>query len=391
MSTSSRYRSACDRCHSQKLRCPKQPGSAICSRCQKAGARCAYSPPGTSLATSNNNNTWSSEVSSGDAVVGNDDASAAFAFEDRSDWTNLPYDLDFNSFLPTVSPDASQPNSNNAPDRISNVSVNIRQFSRNSSFEGAGNDRSACTKELASILLDSDEAWENMSHSPDLHVSSAEDGDAFLNSSSAKMVTRRVLESFFVLAQRLVNLYPAVISNSLSLKPTKNSAPNLGDCTHNFDLTRGLKEVEDSVLQDGTFTGLDSALTNLLISCHNRQLDILDRLFLLVTSCTRATLANRREPDFDVSETRVGSFVPQRTAAVLMQIALLKHLVAALTDRVASFGKAVSDWTVETTHIGLESKILKLQHEALTKRQEVKAHQVRLVEDFLLKFDLNRE
>lgn len=381
MSTSSRYRSACDRCHSQKLRCPKQAGSAICSRCQKAGARCAFSPPGTRLATSNNNNTRPSHVSSGVDVLGNHDASAAFAFTDRSDWTNWPYDLDFTSFLSTGPSDAIQPDSSNAPDQIS----------KNPLSEGTGNARSGCTKELTSILLDSDEAWKHLSQSPDLQVSSAENSDAFLNTTSAKTSTRRVLENFFVLAQRLINLYPAAISDSFILESTEHSAFNIADCTQNFDLVRGLKEVEDSVLQGGTFTGLDVALTNLLIACHNRQLDILERLFLLVTSCTRATLANRQEPDFDVSETRVGAFVPQRTAAVLMQIALLKHLVAALTDRVASFGKAVSDWTVKTTHIGLESSILKLQHEALTKRQQTKARQVGLIEDFLLKFDFNRE
>jgi hypothetical protein len=39
-----RRRSACDRCHSQKLRCPKRPGADICERCLKAKAPCAYSP-----------------------------------------------------------------------------------------------------------------------------------------------------------------------------------------------------------------------------------------------------------------------------------------------------------------------------------------------------------
>lgn len=230
-----------------------------------------------------------------------------------------------------------------------------------------------------------------MSQIPNLHDSQPENSDAFLKAMSAKMTTRHVLESFFVLAQRLIKLYPTAISYCFSSDSTKISTSNLADWTDNIDLVRGLKEVEDSVLQQGTFSGLDSALANLLIACHHCELDILDRLFLLVTSCTRVTLANYREPDFDVSETRVGSFVPQRTAAVLMQMALLKHLVAALTDRVASFGKAVSAWTEISYHMGLENSILKLQHEALTKRQDTKAIQVGLVEDFLLKFDFNRE
>ena len=39
-----RRRSACDRCHSQKLRCPKRQGTDTCDRCMKSGASCVYSP-----------------------------------------------------------------------------------------------------------------------------------------------------------------------------------------------------------------------------------------------------------------------------------------------------------------------------------------------------------
>lgn len=323
----------------------------------------------------------------------NDDAPAAFAYTDRSDWTNWPCDLDFTSFVPTVSPDITQSRTSNAPDRVTDVGVHSVGISIDPPTEDSqtSNARSTSTKELTSLLLDSDEIWAKLSQIPDIHIPRPGNRDAFLDAMSAKMTTRHVLESFFVLAQRLINLYPAAISYCLSSDSTKSSTSNLADCTNNIDLVRGLKEVEETVLQQGIFSGLDLALNNLLIACHNRQLDILDRLFLLVTSCTRFTLANRREPDFDVSETRVGSFVPQRTAAVLMQMALLKHLVAALTDRVTSFGRAISAWTEQTTHMGLESSILKLQHEALTKRQATKANQVGLVEDFLLNFDFNRE
>ena len=39
-----RRRSACDRCHSQKLRCPKRQDADVCDRCAKAGTSCRYSP-----------------------------------------------------------------------------------------------------------------------------------------------------------------------------------------------------------------------------------------------------------------------------------------------------------------------------------------------------------
>jgi len=37
-------RLACDRCHKQKLRCPKRPGVETCDRCAKARTSCVHSP-----------------------------------------------------------------------------------------------------------------------------------------------------------------------------------------------------------------------------------------------------------------------------------------------------------------------------------------------------------
>jgi hypothetical protein len=39
-----RLRAACDRCHSQKLRCPKVADAEQCDRCRKARRPCVFSP-----------------------------------------------------------------------------------------------------------------------------------------------------------------------------------------------------------------------------------------------------------------------------------------------------------------------------------------------------------
>ncbi|KAH9214650.1 hypothetical protein DL95DRAFT_148874 [Leptodontidium sp. 2 PMI_412] len=39
-----RRRAACDRCHSQKIKCPRRDGSEICERCMKARTPCIFSP-----------------------------------------------------------------------------------------------------------------------------------------------------------------------------------------------------------------------------------------------------------------------------------------------------------------------------------------------------------
>jgi hypothetical protein len=39
-----RRRAACDRCHTQKTRCPRRPGEDVCDRCVKAQTPCVFSP-----------------------------------------------------------------------------------------------------------------------------------------------------------------------------------------------------------------------------------------------------------------------------------------------------------------------------------------------------------
>ena len=39
-----RLRAACDRCHSQKIKCPRREGSETCDRCMKARTPCIFSP-----------------------------------------------------------------------------------------------------------------------------------------------------------------------------------------------------------------------------------------------------------------------------------------------------------------------------------------------------------
>lgn len=356
----------------------------------KAGAQCVYSPPGTSSVT-NSGSRRPVDVSRADNVVENERVPEVVAAAGCGDWTAVPYDFDFASLLPTMSVDGAQPCPGNTPDDILGTLDELDTTSKEPPSEGSSDARLACVKELTTLLLDCDEVRARMPLHADLHISWSEAGDAFLEGLSAKMATRHILEKLFVLAQRLIDLYPTAISTCLATDLTIKSTCEVSDCIHEIDLILGLKEVEEGVLQQGTLFGPDVALANLLVACHARQLDILDRILLLVTSCTRVTLANQREPDFDVSEMRVGSFVPQRTAAVLMQVALLKHLVASLTDRLASFGEALLEWTKTRANVDLEVNILKLQHESLTRRQATKATQVGLVEDFLLKFDFHRE
>jgi hypothetical protein len=131
-------------------------------------------------------------------------------------------------------------------------------------------------------------------------------------------------------------------------------------------------------------------LANLIVSCHSRLLDLVDCFFLLVTSCIRVTVASpdRREPEFDGPEMRVGSFVLAKTAAALMQIPLLKHLTLGLSDRLSLFGRAISSCAAGVDDDGsTEAQILALQHQQHTKRHASFLWHVGTVEDYLMRFD----
>lgn len=397
-----RTRSACDRCHAHKLRCPKQAGSVICARCLKAGARCVYSPPGTNPVPNDGNDNGPIH----DVFMDGGDMGPAGSFTEdlaRYGWT-APGDVDFSTFLPDAealgldgqlqgnysNTASSPPSGPSGPQKSSDTTI--------SDGVGSGDPGSVCTWTLTSLLRDADQVWSMLPSTSALHTQQDNCDELFLNALSEKVAAKSALETLFALAQGLIDAYPAAIETALAMKPEAESVCNITDCTHTLDVNPALRGLEEQIRSQGggmSRFGMDLSLASLLVACHTRVLDILDRVFLLVPACDRITLANHgREPRVDLSELRVGAFVPQRTGAMLMQIALLRHLVASLSGRLASFGEAVSAWDLDAsrgsaaeTNLNLEREILRLQHELLTKRQAIKVTQVGVIEEFLITFD----
>lgn len=234
--------------------------------------------------------------------------------------------------------------------------------------------------------MDADDLWTKLPLQTALHISQAESHIGFLDKLPDTMATDKVLERLFSLAQQLIDIYPIALDTSLSGDLQVDPGCDIPDCTHAVDLPVSLSKLEDQVLEHTRSAAPDLTVANVLVSCHMRFLDILDRLFLMVTSCTRVTLASRREPEFEWSETRVGSFIPHKAAAVLMQIALLGHLVAGLADRVSLMDNAISAFEAGHDRDCDELVVLRSQHKLLAKRQEKRSEQVGVVEDFLKTF-----
>lgn len=366
-----RTRLACDRCHSQKLRCPKQPGSVICTRCLKANTPCTYSPPGT-ISTC------------GDGSFG---IVADLMAVDESLQDNGFFNWDFNSFLPQ---ETELSNGGSGPNEQSIPALSTSSLPTDEPTDPAF----LCTSRLTELLLDMGRLWAKMPVKSTLHLAQRNSHEEHVKNLTDKIASKAVLEGIFALAQQLVDLYPDATTIALPPDTGANPACDIPDCTHSLELPTALDEIEKHVSGRDETPKTDLPLANLLASCHARLLDLVDCFFLLVTSCIRVTVASpdRREPEFDGPEMRVGSFVPPKTAAVSMQIALLKHLMVGLSDRLTSFGAAVSSRSrgPDGGAGGMEEQILALQHQLLMTRHASCLGHVGTIQDFLMRFDIKK-
>lgn len=399
MPSSVRKRSACDRCHAQKLRCSKQPGYLVCDRCRTARAKCVYSPPGTSLSgTIRSTSPWPVP----ETAVGTVAADPYTYGQDAShhldttafDWTlDTQGNYDFNSFLlplassPVVNGTAGEADGDNNASALASSSCEPSRFNSATSPRNTNIHQIACLQNLTKILLEADDLLSRLPLQTTLHVQQTDSHIGLLKRLPETMPTNTTMERFFGLAQRLIDAYPAALDASLPKKSPPDATCDITDCTHTLDLPASLLKLESEVVAEISSATPDVSLVNLVVSCHTRLLDILDRFFLMVTACTRVTLASGQEPEFDLSELHVGSFVPQRPAAVLMQITLLERLVAGLANRVLLMGDAISVFAERDDEDSDEVVILQSQHKLLANRQITKSRQVKTVEDFLKQFN----
>lgn len=307
-----------------------------------------------------------------------DECSATF------DWTLGAQDhFDFNSFLASPGPGVSF-------DHLAGQAVQNSSESTEPSTtmppESTSSSRATSLQKLTQALLDADDLCNNLPLQTKLHVSQAKSQIELWDKVPNDTATQTALERFFSLAQQLIDIYPVALDTAFSLDSDPDADCNIEDCTHLLELPVSLSKLDDEVEQRMR-SSPDSALTNLLVSCHMRLLDTLDRLFIMVSSCTRVTVASQREPEFKLLEMRVGAFVPHKSAAVLMQIALLGHLVTGLADKVSMMGKTISVFAAERDADSDELAAIQSQQKLLTKRHNVQREHLCMVEDFLRRFD----
>lgn len=385
-----RTRQSCDRCHAQKLKCPKQIGSTVCTRCMKAGALCFFSPPGGGAASRRDGNGnpafplgHSSNLPSSGGICGSEPG-AAF------DWSFLQPALGLTdaSAYTALADIAGQTGPGCAtafpmPDPSCRLAEETK---RSGSDPGPTppNPKSHCTQQLTKIMLDLDTVWVTLPPNSDLHFPVDENLDNHTAAFAERYSQNKALETLFGATQRLIDIYPAAIPLSLALDSVVPRCET-DNCVHFINTPPSLSALEAFVLSRNSPSTIDHSLANLLISCHVRLIDVLDRLLLLVFSCFKLHQGSptMREPDFAVPELRVGSFTPPPASAAFVQAFLMKHLLGMLSGRVDQLAQAVEAKLRENP--GKECQALALQCEILKERQDAKMEHIGAVGEELVR------
>ena len=263
--------------------------------------------------------------------------------------------------------------------------------------EGTGSDKpstpeaakSACLKQLTQVTLDLDTIWTSIFPRSHLHMPFDDSIDRATADLSAKYSHESLLQDFFGAAQRLIDVYPTAARLCLVLCPEDITCTD-PSCIHHLPIPPSLRPVDEAVEARNSPSTIDLALGSLLVSCHLRVLDVLDRILALAISCERVTLNSPRlrEPEYSVPVVKVGSFTPTRDASAFMQAYLMKHLVTRLGVEAARLGADVG----ERVRGGGERewRVFAMQCEVLVERQEVKVGQLKVLGEELARVGMLR-
>ncbi|KAI1100052.1 hypothetical protein F4804DRAFT_58551 [Jackrogersella minutella] len=276
-------RSACARCHSQKLRCPGRSGNdQACARCIKASAACIF----------------------GTSVRGKRPATvAAQGLRTASDMDN-----DF--------PTAKR--------------VHIATRTSVSDQE---------PEQLFSIpALDWSPALDEGNFTDPLANSQ---GTSTPTSTSTAVDTATITNAHIQVVENLTQLNLSLIRHAQTIPPLTSPPPDFTKSAEPFklddifqittaflDVVRSLQLEEGSDRHSPGSVVVDAATVFLVMSCWRRLADMYDCLFVLVRRCAEQSVlpAAREGNPVSLPAVTIGSFVPDATTSILLQmVATLQH------------------------------------------------------------------
>ncbi|KAF5665164.1 transcription factor ACEII [Fusarium heterosporum] len=181
------------------------------------------------------------------------------------------------------------------------------------------------------------------------------------------------LEALLQRAQELVHLYPEVLER---LEP-RDSTCATPECIHNsYQYSRSESRPV-----------IDQSLINLLLACHIRILDLFDHIIFHGHMCASAVpfLPKDHEPQLDIPEIKIGSFVAPKISAASMMIAMFIELQSSLNAKVQQLHNTVSS---AVGHESREARILELQCESLEERASENVPSLQSLRDIFSKLGL---
>ncbi|KAI1760784.1 hypothetical protein GGR53DRAFT_61821 [Hypoxylon sp. FL1150] len=326
-------RSSCDRCHSQKLKCPKLPGQPTCARCLKAGITCVFSPAGVAARRA---------MPTPPACLINDD------LDIHLDWPTL----DWENAL--------------GPPTESNTAFQVDEPRPLGQAETARQHRRASTvRQLTTLAAEIDQVSLDLSAIAIVHLPRSQPIEDAHNSFIDNFSAHRCVEQLFTLAQRLTDIYPTALK--ILFEEPEFSNCRDPDCLHTVELPSDLDEFFSTPDEDRD--DVDSFLFDLVVLCHTKVLDVMGLLMITARTCTQITFhtPDLREPQVHIPEVRVGSFVATNAAASSMQTALLTHIASVLLDYARQLSKETTA-VVDRNANSKQTRLLKLQCEILEEK-----------------------
>ena len=369
------------RCHSQKLRCPKETGIATCTRCLKAGARCAFSPAGPAVRRA------AASVAAAAVPTPPSIFDDGFPFHQsplddenmlgmQLDWQTLDFDRNLTPPIGT---------SQNLRTELL-IPEAVESSSSTSSPPSPADARSAYVKQLTALAADLDKVYGDMPPATTCHIAKDRSPDEFLAEYSKMFDAHQCLELLFSAGQALLDLYPDVLG-ILSSEPRGSVECQNQDCIHIEDGSH-VPDYGTSRLGN-TPRKLDVFLLNLLVLCHARLLDVFGNLLSHAQLCARvATVYPKgKEPRVSVPELKVGKFVASRSSSSTMQAVLLGHIASVLKTRSSQLSRKVEE-TLGSETEDKQSKMLMLQCQVLEEDSVVKVDELHRIKERLASLGL---
>jgi hypothetical protein len=299
-----KHRQACNRCHSHKLRCNRQPGSDACSRCDSAGAPCVYSisrrgfrPPRKSPAQDQQENQGQSRIDQGPE---NSDINSALFLCSPDEWGASPFSPPLGFAF-----DFDLANSGNCNQSITqSVDRNYR-------------------RQLSTTLLPLCSSFSTPSSAPNYHL-------AHQN-----------------LDRQLAKLSQSLVDHLPDIPCPPASPPSEGyqavDITIPFDRTFTITQEMTNAYQNFNTlvpSGLLSESTVFsLLGCHHHLLDIWERIFSHMRFCAYNTSSVNA---VCIPAIHIGSFTSSSSLAANLYTSILTQLMSNMNHGIQSIVCALS-------------------------------------------------